>query len=91
VIFDHGNFNRAERDRLRAVARQFGAAVQFAYVPITPQESRRRWQTNRETHERNDIRDEDFETALRMFEDPSSEPDVTDFLGLGLPSRDDTQ
>jgi predicted kinase len=75
VIFDHGNFSRAERDQVRAIAAQAGARVQFVYVPVAPAEARRRLLANRQTRER-DVRDDNFELALQMFEPPDAEVDV---------------
>lgn len=76
VIFDHGNFSRVEREHVRALAHRAGAPVRFVYVPVTPEEARRRWLQNRQTHARYDIRDDDFEHALRLFQSPEDEPDV---------------
>jgi len=76
VIFDHGNFSRAERDEVRAVGRRARARVRFVYVPVAAEEARRRWLRNRQSHERYDVRDDDFALALRVFESPDEEPDV---------------
>jgi predicted kinase len=84
VIFDHGNFNRSERDRVREIAKRRQARVVTIYVPVAPDEARRRWLRNRETGERYDVRDEDFELALRMFEPPDAEADVVPLNNLGL-------
>ena len=76
MIFDHGNFNRSERDRVRAIGQRMAARVPFVYVRVSVDEARRRWLRNRKTHERYDVRDDDFELVLRMFEPPDGEPDV---------------
>jgi predicted kinase len=76
VIFDHGTFSRAERDQIRAIGAGAGARVRFIYVPVTPEEARRRWLDNRRTRVRYDVRDDDFAQALRAFEPPDGEPDV---------------
>jgi predicted kinase len=76
VIFDHGNFTYAERDQLRAIGADEGANVQFMYVQIAEDEARRRLQKNRQTRERYDIRDDDFELVLRIFESPIHEDRV---------------
>ena len=78
VIFDHGNFSRRERDAIREIARAAGANVRFIYIRITVDEARRRLLVNRETHDRHDVRDDNFEQALEMFEPPDHEPDVLD-------------
>jgi predicted kinase len=70
VIFDHGNFTRSERDQVRAVGARAGANVRFIYVQISEDEARRRLLSNRQTLERYDVRDNDFDLVLRMFEPP---------------------
>jgi len=83
VIFDHGNFTRAERDQVRAVGARAGARVRFVYVPIPADQARRRLLLNRQTRERYDVRDDDFELAVGSFEPPDGEPDVLDVERLG--------
>jgi predicted kinase len=79
VIFDHGNFSRRERDAVRETARAAGANVRFIYVRISVHEARQRLLRNRETHDRHDVRDDNFEQALEMFHPPDHEADVLDF------------
>jgi predicted kinase len=79
VVFDHGNFSRAERDHVRALAAQAGATIQFVYVPIDESEARRRLIANRSMPEREDVRDDNFNLAVRAFEPPYGEPDVMTF------------
>lgn len=76
VIFDHVNFTRAERDRVRHIAAQHGANVQIVYVPVTAAEARRRRLANRARGDRNDVRDDDFELVVTHFEPPDDERDV---------------
>jgi predicted kinase len=76
VIFDHGNFTRRERDEVRDTARRTGSDVRFVYVSVSAEEARSRWLQNRETHQRYDVRDEDFDIAVRIFEPPDGETDV---------------
>jgi predicted kinase len=76
VIFDHVNFTRAERDRVRHIAARYGANVQIVYVSVTIAEARRRLIANRATKGRNDVRDDDFDLVVRHFEPPDDEPDV---------------
>jgi predicted kinase len=82
VIFDHGNFSRTEREHVRVIGQRMSARLRFVYVPVTSAEARRRWLRNRETHQRYDVRDDDFELALRMWEAPDGEPDVVDIANL---------
>jgi predicted kinase len=67
VLFDHGNFSRAERDTVRASA--LGAPVRFIYVGVDQAEARRRLLANRQTREREDVRDENFVLAHRQLEE----------------------
>jgi hypothetical protein len=53
------------------------------YVPASLDEARSRWLQNRETHRRYDVRDEDFDLAVRMFEPPDGETDVVTPDALG--------
>jgi hypothetical protein len=49
---------------------------------VSADEARRRWLCNRETRERYDVRDDDFELALRMFDPPDEEPDVLEMENI---------
>lgn len=73
VLYDAGNFNRAERDQARAVAAQCGADALVIYVATPASIVRQRWLLNRLTHERNDVRDDYFEMGLDAFEPPTTE------------------
>jgi predicted kinase len=76
VIFDHGNFTRAERERVRSIGAHAGALVQIIHVLVSPEVARRRWLRNRQTRERYDLRDDDFDLVVRIFEPPDGEPEV---------------
>ncbi len=71
VISDAGNFTRAERDHVRAIAARHGADALLIHVTTPAQLVRERWQRNRLTRERNDIRDDYFAQGLAMFEPPT--------------------
>lgn len=77
VIFDHVNFTRAERDRVREIAARKGAQIQIVYVEVTAEEARRRLLANRADRVRNDVQDEDFALVVEHFEAPDDEPDVS--------------
>jgi hypothetical protein len=53
------------------------------YVPIPADQARQRLLVNRQTRERYDVRDDDFELAVSSFEPPEREPDVLDVERLG--------
>jgi len=76
VIFDHGDFSRAERDQVRAIGARDAANVRFMYVQITEDEARRRLLNNRQSLQRYDVRDDDFELVLRIFQPPVDEVQV---------------
>jgi predicted kinase len=73
VISDAGNFTRAERDHVRAIAARHGADALVIHVTTPAQCVRQRWQRNRLTGERNDIRDDYFAMGLAMFEPPAED------------------
>ena len=73
AISDAGNFTRAERDQVRAVAAQHHADTLVLHVTTPAHLVRTRWQLNRLTRERNDIRDDYFAQGLALFEPPAQD------------------
>lgn len=73
VICDAGNFARVERDQVRAIAAQYHADALLIHVTTPAHLVRERWQRNRLTRERNDIRDDYFAMGLAMFEPPAED------------------
>ncbi len=80
VIFDATNYSRAQRDILRVNARRRGAESAVIFVDVSPEESRARWQANRESVDRYDVRDEDFERVVTRFDPPTPDERVILFL-----------
>lgn len=76
VIFDAVNFTKAQRDELRIIAAQEGVDARVIYVALSGAEARARWQRNRITRERYDVRDEDFEHVVAQFEPPTEDERV---------------
>ncbi len=76
VIFDTAAFTRAQRDELRAIAGKRNVPTQVIYLAISEEEARRRWQQNRVTQQRYDVRDEDFDQVARHFEPPAPDEHV---------------
>lgn len=76
VIDDAGNFTRAEREEVRAIAAQQNAEAFVIYVTTPASTARQRWLLNRVTHERHDIRDDYFEMGLNNFEPPAEDEAV---------------
>jgi predicted kinase len=80
AIFDATNYSRAQRDILRMKSRQAGAASVVVFVDVPESECRYRWLRNRETGERYDIRDEDYENVVSRFESPGAGEQVIVYL-----------
>jgi predicted kinase len=76
VVYDATNFTKAQRDHLRAIANALNAPARVIYVALSEAEARLRWLSNRATHERYDVRDEDFELVATHFEPPIAEEQV---------------
>lgn len=76
VIHDAANFTRAERDDVRAVAAHSGSDTCVIYVTTPAATVCQRWQENRLTHIRNDIRDDFFENVMTQFTSPTEDEHV---------------
>ena len=68
VIADAANFIRAQRDQLRALAEKYYAQSIVIYVNLPAAVVRERWQRNRQSGQRYDVRDEDFAHVLDNFQ-----------------------
>lgn len=87
VIYDATNFTRAQRDQLRAIAQHYRAKTSVIYVNVPTYEARNRWQMNRVTGARYDVRDEDFAQVVDNFEAPDEERDMIEY-NQSLPNRE---
>ena len=87
VIDDSTNFTRDQRDRLRSLAEQYHARTQVIFVDVPVSEVRRRWQENRLTALRADVRDEDFAQVLDQFVPPAEGEHVLRYDGT-IPVRE---
>jgi len=76
VVYDGHALRRADRDRLRAIASAVDARFRLRYVATPERVARFRMTQNRIASDRNDIRDDFFELALRLFEPPSSDEEA---------------
>lgn len=76
VVYDETNFLRAQRDQLRAIAAAQHARTYVVYVATSEAEARRRWQHNRVTRQRGDVRDDDFAYVVARFEPPAADEAV---------------
>jgi hypothetical protein len=73
VVYDETNMLRSQRDELRRIAALRGAEAYVLYVVTTAVEARQRWQHNRRTAERGDVRDDDFAYVVAHFEPPEAD------------------
>ena len=76
VVYDETNFLRAQRDQLRAIAAVYDVRTYVVYVATPEAEARRRWQHNRVTRQRGDVRDDDFAYVVARFEPPAADEAV---------------
>ena len=76
VLYDATNFTLAQREYLRGIAAAYHRPAQVIYVALSESEARQRWLHNRLTHERYDVRDEDFEHVVAHFEEPEPSEQV---------------
>ena len=76
VIFDAVNFTREQRDELRALAAGCDAAVCLIYLAVPPEVAIARWQHNRLSGERHDVRDDNFALVRVGFEPPAADEDA---------------
>lgn len=73
AIFDAVNFTRAQRDEVKEIAENCGAAVCLIYLAVPPELAIMRWQTNRLTGERHDVTDDNYALVRDGFEPPAAE------------------
>ncbi len=76
VLFDAANFTKVQRDYLRSIAAKYEAPTQVMYVDVSETETRQRWLQNRITHQRYDVRDDDFAYVVTYFETPTPDEHV---------------
>jgi predicted kinase len=81
VVDDSVNFTRELRDRLRAIAERYSTQTMVIYVDIPIAEIRRRWQENRRTAARADVRESDFLQVAELFEPPTEGENVLCYDG----------
>jgi len=81
VIDDSANFTRELREHLRGIAQRYDACTLVIYVDIPFSLAQRRWQENRQTAVRADVRDEDFAHVLEQFEPPTEDEQVLRYDG----------
>jgi len=70
VVLDAPNFTRQQRRDVEQIGTECGTTSRIIYVKVEATEARMRWQNNRRTAERHDVRDDDFELGVTNFEPP---------------------
>jgi predicted kinase len=81
ALDDSTNFTKHLRDHLRALAESYNARTMVIYVDIPVSEVRLRWQKNRQTRVRADVRDSDFAYVVEQFEPPTEDENVLRYDG----------
>ena len=81
ALDDSTNFTKHLRDHLRALAERYDAHTMVIYVDIPFSDARRRWQENRQTRVRDDVRDSDFAYVVAQFEPPTEDENVLRYDG----------
>ena len=76
VIADAANFIRTQRDQLRAIAQKYHAQSTVIYVNLPAAVVRERWQRNRQSGQRYDVRDDDFAHVVDHFQPPTDDEHV---------------
>ena len=76
VICDGVAYMRKERNELREIADSFHAKTYVLYVPTDEKTAKERWQKNKQTGERQDIREDDFDEVIRHFKYPTEHEHV---------------
>ncbi|HSD98907.1 MAG TPA: ATP-binding protein [Patescibacteria group bacterium] len=73
VIADGVAYMRKERDELREIAASCNAKAYVVYVPTSEHIAKERWQENKKTGKRQDIREEDFDEVIHHFKVPTED------------------
>jgi predicted kinase len=81
VVDDSVNFTKNLRDRLQAIARRYDAHSAVIYIDVSLSEAQRRWQENRQTLVRADVRDDDFAHIIEHFEPPTEDEQMLRYDG----------
>ncbi len=94
VVYDTTSFTRQQRDALKVLAHDHGAASVVIYVAIPRDQAWRRWAMNNETQERSLVHPDDFAMVADHFEPPGSaetplvyeaEADMRDWIDRHIP------
>ena len=81
VVQDATNYARTERDRVREIARQFGAPAYVIYMAVPIEEANRRRIANQARPERHDVSETGFLELVSSMEPPAADESVIVFDG----------
>ena len=73
VVDASRNFRKAERDKIKGIAKNLGFEVVTIYIDTPEEVARQRWHENRKNNMRRDINDKDFEEIISVMEPPTEE------------------
>ncbi len=76
VIYDATNFTKQQRDEPRDIARKHNGLAKVIFIDVPKEVVVKRWQDNRKTNSRFDVRDEDFSQVVDNFQKPTEDEDV---------------
>lgn len=79
VVYDETNFAKQQREQLRMIASQYAFTTYVLYVATSEAEARQRWQQNRCSPQRSDVRDEDFAYVVERFEVPTPDEQIVSY------------
>ncbi len=81
VVVDAVNFDKAGRDRFRAIAQQSGSSVYVIYMKLPVRLIEERRQANQANAQRPPVRNEDFVELVTGFEIPTVEENLLVYNG----------
>ncbi len=81
VVYDSTNYDRPARDRVREIARKFGASAHVIYVAVPIEEANRRRIANQAQPQRHDVSEVGFWELVRSLEPPAADESVIVFDG----------
>jgi predicted kinase len=75
VVLDAPSFTKQQRREVEQIGIECASDSRSIYVRVEEAKARWRWQNNRRSTERHDVRDDDFELVISNFEPPDESED----------------
>ena len=79
VVYDNLGSTREQREKIKKLADEVGAEPKVIYVDISKEEVTKRREQNLTLKERTQVSDENFDNALRQFEQPIENEDYLSY------------